>query len=274
MHCPVRRFSRIRLSFLWLAVLVSPSLLGAPQKLVSLAPHTTELVFALGHGDNLLAVSDFSDYPQKAQSLPRVASHNGVDFEAVMRLQPDLILAWPGGNKPQDLARLRALGFTLFTSSPQAPQDIATDILRLGQALGAEKTAEPLAAQYMLALEDLVNRYQTPTPTWVFYYLWQQPIMTVGKGAWANHLLKICGARNVLEDLPVQYPTVSLEQVLSAKPAILIGALHDSEENQTLFWQQRLPQLKAPVKIVNPDLLHRFTPRLIEGVESLCQQLH
>lgn len=252
-----------------------PSLVFAvPQKIISLAPHTTELAYDLGVGQKLVAVSDFSDYPAEASNLSRVASHNGLNFEKIVQLQPDLILAWKGGNKPQDLARLSSLGFTLFYSNPATPDDIANEILALGQLVHQEALAKTLSSKMQLSLEKLRRQYKATKNKQVFYYMWPKPMMSIGKGAWANKLLSICGATNVFADVIVPYPEVTMEEVLKRQPDIIIAAFSSTSDQVSTTWKPWRSILDVPVISVNPDKLHRFTPRLIEGITELCERLN
>lgn len=247
---------------------------GQPQRIISLAPHTTEMTYALGAGDRLVAASDYSDYPDAAKALPRVADHNGVNFEAIMRLRPDLILGWRGGNKPQDLTRLQSLGFALFLSSPQTPDDIAEELETLGTALGQVQIGQALARSFRDDLQALRSTYASETPTPVFYYMWPTPLMSIGGGAWANHLLEICGARNVFADLPTPYPEVTVEQVLRRKPQVIVAAFNTSDTDVSALWHPWQNALESTHVIVDPDRLHRFSPRLIAGLKELCGKLN
>ena len=213
----LRRFYRLGVIALLGGSLHNP-LSAAPDSIVSLAPHTTEWVYALEAQDSLIAVSDFSDYPVAAKALPSVANHQGIDFEAILRLQPELILAWQGGNKPQDLARLETLGFRLFYSNPQTIEDIATELQNLGDIMQKPALADQLAAAFLQSLSELRQRYRTNQTITVFYYMWSKPLMTIGKTAWANQLLEVCGAVNIFADLSAPYPQVTIEQVLVRKP--------------------------------------------------------
>lgn len=250
------------------------STLGAQQRIISLAPHTTELLYALGAGDQLIAVSDYSDYPQAAAKLPSVANHNGVDFEQIMRLKPDLIVAWQGGNKPQDLAKLASLGFNLYLSNPQLPIQIADDILALGKKIGQTTRAQHLSDAFEQDLATLRHKYAALPKVAVFYYMWPTPLMTIGQGAWASHLLKLCGATNIFDDSSVPYPEVNIEQVARRHPQKIIAALNVTSQDADSFWQPKRGVIDAPLAVVNPDKLHRFTPRLLEGLETLCEKIH
>jgi vitamin B12 transport system substrate-binding protein len=246
----------------------------AQQRIISLAPHTTELIYALGSGDKLLAVSDYSNFPAQASQLPSVASHNGLDFEKIMRLQPDLIVAWQGGNKPQDLARLALLGFNMYYSHPQRPEDISDELRHLGQVLDQANEAEVLAQAFTDELEKIKSIYHSDKKVPVFYYMWSTPLMTIGSNAWANYLLNICGAQNIFSDAPTPYPEVSIEQVIRRKPQKLIAAINTSSADASTFWQTKRELLAVPLLMINPDRLHRFTPRLIGGLKQLCRKIH
>ena len=246
----------------------------AIERIISLAPHTTELLFSLGVGDKVIAVSDYSDYPPEAQQLPSVADYNGVDFEAIMRLQPELIVAWQGGNKPQDLARLASLGFRLFYSSSQKPEDIATEITQLGTLVGQTEQASLLAEQFNQQLGQLRQQYAGQVTIPAFYYMWNAPLMTIGQQAWATQLLSICGAQNIFADAAVAYPEVSLEQVAKRRPQVIIAAQKISQQDAETFWQDKQTYVNGRVMVVNPDQLHRFSPRLISGLRDMCEKIH
>lgn len=245
-----------------------------PSRIISLAPHTTELVYGLGAGDRLVAVSDFSDFPSDAKQLPSVASFQGVNFEQILRLKPDLIVAWQGGNKPQDLNRLAAMGMTMFYSSPQTPKDIAEEIIILGDILGLQANAKRISQSMLQRLASIRKKYATEQQIPVFYYMWATPLMSVGKGAWANQLLSYCGAKNIFVDAIVPYPEVSMEQVLTRQPQFLIAAMNTKVNIAESHWSSVRGLIKAPVITVNPDLLHRFTPRLIDGLVDMCEKLN
>lgn len=244
------------------------------ERIISLAPHTTELIYALGAGEKLVAVSDYSNFPAEAELLPSVANYNGVDIEAIMQLNPDLIVAWQGGNKPQDLARLTSLGFSVYSSSPQAPENISADIIELGKLLKRVPQSITLANEFSAALEAIKQRYLNQPKTDVFYYLWTAPLMSIGAETWANKLLEICGAKQIFTDSPVPYPEVSKEQVISRQPSLLIAAMKQNKLEAQRYWISTEALMKARVIVVNPDELHRFTPRLINGLTSLCKQIN
>jgi vitamin B12 transport system substrate-binding protein len=264
--------SRIHSLMVFFALLCLP--LAAQQRIISLAPHTTELIYALGAGDRLVAVSDYSNYPQEAEKLPSVANHNAVNFEQIIRLKPDLIVAWQGGNKPQDLAKLASLGFSLYLSNPRRPIQIAQDMQALGQRIGKSDEGKALSDAFITSLNRIKAKYARQPKVSVFYYLWPAPMMTIGKEAWASHLLTICGATNIFADSAIPYPQVNIEQIARRHPQKIIAAINISLQDAKTFWQAKRGVITAPLAMADPDMLHRFTPRLLDGLGSLCEIIH
>ncbi|MEW9797132.1 cobalamin-binding protein [Alteromonas sp. CYL-A6] len=259
---------------IWLALLL---LISAPvfaeQRIVTLAPHLTEWVYSLNAGDSLVAVSDYSDYPEAAKALPRVADYQGVDFTAIAALAPTLILAWEGGNRPQDIARLKSLGFDVFATTIRSPEDIATHIISLGEKLNRSDLARDKAAQFLTDMHALAAHYAERPRVTAFYYSWTAPLMSVGPHAWASTLLSVCGADTAFADSPVDYPQVSVEQVLRRQPDILISATARPLDNEQAFWRPHRAMLTSPLIQTNPDIMSRFTLRLPTALGHLCQQI-
>lgn len=260
-----------------LYLFISATWAEVPQRIVSLAPHTTELVYSLNAEDRLLAVSDYSDYPEAAKGLPRIASYQGVNFEALVKLQPDLVLVWQGGNKPQDIQRIRALGYRLFVSSPKQPVDIADEVEALGEVLGQRPLATKLAQQHRQALQGISERYRQAPPLEVFYYMHPKPLMSIGGGAWANYLLELCNSTNIFANAVNDYPEVTMEEVIKRQPQAIVAAQRQDLQQVKDFWQPWLSMLKMDnhnIISVDPDRLHRFSLRLSDGAAAMCRQLH
>ncbi|TKB03179.1 cobalamin-binding protein [Alteromonas portus] len=253
---------------------IPPSRSEAPPselKIVSLAPHLTEWVFSLGLGSNLVGVSDYSDYPEAAKSIERVADFQGADIAAIVALEPDLILAWEGGNKPQDIHKLASMGLRVFKSKVEKISDIASEIKRLGALTNTQKQATQLTNDFLDDLNALKREYDSRPLKPVFYYSWTAPLMTIGPNAWGNKLLNICGAQTLFSDSPVDYPQVSIKEVLIRQPHALIAASKSSHQELDIFWREHRNFLDAPLVVVNPDVTSRFSLRLINELKSLCE---
>ncbi|WP_334056549.1 cobalamin-binding protein [Alteromonas sp. S005] len=240
-------------------------------KIVSLAPHLTEWAFSLGLGSNLVGVSDYSDYPKAAKNIQRIADFQGADIAAIVALEPDLILAWDGGNKPQDIHKLSSMGLDVFTSRVANITDIASEIKRLGALTNTQKKATQLTNNFLDELKTLRYKYDSEPRKPVFYYSWTAPLMTIGPNAWGNQLLNVCGAQTLFYDSPVDYPQVAVKDVLVRQPHALIAASKSSHEELEVFWRTHRRFIDAPLIVVDPDVTSRFSLRLINELKSLCE---
>lgn len=243
-------------------------------RIVSLAPHLTEWAYSLGLGPNLVAVSDYSDYPDAAKALPRVADYQGVDMAAILAFKPDLVLAWKGGNKPQDIQKLSSLGLNVFDSAITQIDDIPSELIRLGTLTHTNLKAKTLAEAFSEKIAALKSAYSRETPKNVFYYSWSTPLMTVGPKAWPNKLLNVCGAQTVFYDSPIDYPQVSVSEVLMRQVDVIIAASNESKASLSSFWEPHSDFLDAEIITVNPDITSRFSLRLADELNRLCHGIN
>lgn len=280
------------LSFLLIALLTAPALaevrvaddLGQPivlaqpaQRIVSLAPHVTEMLFAAGAGERVVGAVQYSDYPEAAQRIPRVGGYTSLDLEAVVALRPDLIVAWKSGNPAQQLEKLRGLGFAVYITEPRHIEEVPRDIERLGQLAGTAAVAHKAAAAFRARHEALRRRYGGRPSVDVFYQIWDRPLMTVNGEHLISDVLRLCGGRNVFASLPVLAPKVDVEAVLAADPEAIVASGMGEARPEWLDTWRRWPQLRAvrhnDLFFIPPDLIQRHTPRILDGAERLCTAL-
>ena len=247
-----------------------------PQRIIALAPHITEMLYAVGAAEQVIAVSDYSDYPQQAQLLPRVANFAGVNIEAVLALKPDLVIAWRSGTPTADVNRLQQLGLSVAYSDPLSLDDISHELQLLGQLSGHPQQGAQQAAAFAKALQQLREDYQHKASVRVFFAMGTAPLSTVANNAWPQQMLQLCKADNPFAAVKGDYPQVGIEQVLSAQPAVIIQAARSDTAADFSFWQ-RYPSLTAVAQqqfiSVNADYLYRTTPRTLLGITELCQAL-
>ena len=148
------------------------------QRIISLAPHITELLFSIGAGDRIVGTVDYSDYPDAAQKIPRVGGNNALDLERIVSLSPDLVIAWGTGNKPVDLEKLRRFNLPVFISEPRRLMDIPDSLIRLSELTGTEEQAKAVSERFNNRLAGL-RRYSGREPVNVFYQIWDRPLMSV-----------------------------------------------------------------------------------------------
>ncbi|MFM2482136.1 cobalamin-binding protein [Celerinatantimonas sp. YJH-8] len=263
----------IRLCQLGLCLIFFVSVAQAQSlRVITLAPHLTELVYALHAEDELVGVIDHSDYPPQARQHPIVGTYQTLNLEKILALKPDLVLSWSQGNPNAQLATLRQFGIKVVDSAPTRLNELAPFIIQLGQQLHREQQAKQLAKQLQTQLEQLKQHYHSLAPVRVFYQIWHQPLMTVAAPSWINDAIQTCGGINVFQHSDSTYPQINIEQVINRKPQAIIIADHQHQGGD--IWSH-WPQLTASQHLIwiNPDLLNRFTPRLLQGVTQLCQAI-
>ena len=274
--------SGLLLSPVWAAVSVTddagmPVVLEKPaQRIVSLAPYLTELLFAAGAGDALVGVTEFSDYPVAARSLPRVGGGGGLDIEAIMALQPDLVVAWQSGNPSAQVEKLQSFGIPVFISEPRQLGDVPATLRRLGRLAGTGAVASVQEAHFNKRHGELRNRYASRPKVSLFYQIWEQPLMTLnGEHIFAD-VVRLCGGENIFHALPALAPQVDIEAVLQADPQVIVVAA-DTDDPSSLSQWQRWPQLSAvkqgQVYAIQREQLVRHTPRILDGAARLCELL-
>lgn len=246
---------------------------GPARRIVSLAPHATELLFAAGAGERVVAVVEHSDYPPEAAALPRVGEAGALDLERILALDPDLVVAWQTGTPTVQIERLRDFDIPVFLSEPRALADIPAGLRRLGALVGTGDAAESEAQAFEARLAELRRRYAGRRRLRGFYQIWAQPLMTVNGEHLISRVMDLCGVDNVFADLPTLAPQVSLEAVLAADPEIILASGEAGEDWKDAWrrWGHLAAVRAGHLHYIDPDLIHRHTPRVLDGAERLCE---
>jgi iron complex transport system substrate-binding protein len=245
------------------------------QRVISLSPHLTELMYSIGAGDRLAGVVRGSDFPVAAAALPKIGDASGLDFERVLHSRPDLVLAWGSGNRSVDIARLRALGLRVLVLEPQRLEDIARHLRLLGDLTGLGGQAQGVAQAFERRVDALRDRYAGRAPVRVLFEIWHRPLFTVNGDHIISKVLELCAARNVFAGLAQLAGEVSVEQVLVLDPdAIVVGS--EADDAGVKNWTE-FSYLKAVrtghVFTVSADLITRQTPRIVDAAERMCAGL-
>ncbi|ABE29489.1 periplasmic binding family protein [Paraburkholderia xenovorans LB400] len=256
--------------------------LPAPaQRVISLAPHVTELLYAAGGGARVIGAVSYSDYPPEAKQLPRVGDNKALDLERIVALKPDLIVVWRHGNAQRQIERLREMHIPLFFSEPHRLDDVAVSLTKLGQLLGTSPVADAAAAAYRRDIAALRSRYASRAPVSVFYQVWDQPLMTLNGEHMVSDVIALCGGRNVFAQLEPLVPTVSTEAVLAANPEAIVTAAPGATKPDTTLPQlgawRAWPSLTAVANnnlfAIDGDLINRPAPRIAQGAKQMCEDL-
>lgn len=245
-------------------------------RIIALAPHIVELLFDIGAGEQIIATTDYADYPLAAKLIPRIGSASRIQLERVIELKPDLIIAWKSGNPSDDLARLKQLGFNVVYSQPDSFNDVAKELRLFGKLSGHIEQAERVAVKFLADLANIKKQYSQQKPLSGFYEVWSRPLTTIAKGSWPQQFLNICSISNPFHHAQARYPQVNIEQVLQANVDIIIQPLSKKQLNEDAYdWQrwQILPAVKHQQMIkLDADIVHRMSTRSLQALTDLCQQ--
>lgn len=244
------------------------------SRIVSFAPHVTELLFAVGAGQKIVGVVKHSDYPEQARRIPEVGTNLAADLERIVAMQPDLIVAWLHAASMKQIERLRSTGIPVYFSNPRTLEAIARDGERLARLAGTEGEAARWAAQFRQRHQRLLSRYAHPAKVRVFYQVWPRPLYTLNRVHFVSDLLATCGATNVFGALAAIAPVVDTEAVLRANPQAIVGAVPGAElRSQWGRWKDMDAIRLGNLFSVEADLMHRAGPRAIDAAEALCERI-
>lgn len=257
-----------RLTGALLLIALSGQLLAAPR-VISLSPSNTELAFAAGITP--IAVSTYSNYPSAAENIEQVANWQGVNFERIVALKPDIVLAWRGGNPERQVNQIAALGSQVIWLDSTSVADVETALRQLAPYSPTPEKAYQAADTLGQKFAELSARYQANRPKKVFLQFSQQPLFTTNHASIQSEIVEMCGGENIFAHSRIPWPQVSREQVLIRKPeAIVIAGDKSQIAAVQQFWNN---QLSVPVIAVNDDWFTRAGPRILLAAEQLCQAL-
>lgn len=256
---------------------------GTPNRIISLAPSNTEILFALGLEDKIVGVTEYCNYPPEAQNITKIGGFSTVDMEKIIELNPDLILA-ANIHKDTEVPELERRGFNIIIVAPETLDDVMTNILLVSTATGTEKEAKTLVnslEKRVRAVTDKVASLTEEERLRVFYITWHDPLWTVGKDTITNELIETAGGKNIVDDMS-GHGQIDLETLIWRNPQIILASTgHGSAGNSTFTWaktEDRLDYTDArqngTIYQVDADLITRPGPRIIDGLELIASLIH
>lgn len=247
-----------------------------PQRIVSLSPHITEILFELGLDDEIIGVTDFSNYPlEETASIEKVGSYVLPNLEKIISLNPDLVIATADGNPKDKVEKLASLGISVYVISPKTIEDIAGNLKKLGLVTGKKEKGEKSSKEFLKEYQKIKDSIGSNKKLKVFFQLGTTALYTVNKDTFIDKLINDAGGINIAANEPIRYPAFSIEAVLKEDPdVIIISLMHFDDNSANDFWQ-RYPTLKAvknnDICRVNPDITNRPSQRILLGLKSIRQ---
>ncbi len=257
------------------------SIKGIPQRIISLSPSNTEILFALGLGEKVVGVTEYCNYPPEALDKEKVGGYSTPDIEKIIALQPDLIVA-DDIHKEETIPALEDKGLTVFALMPGNLDGVLADIQMVGKITDKEKEAFELTTQMESRIEAITDKTENlqERPR-VFYITWHDPLWTSGSGTFIHELIEKAGGVNIFQDV-TGHKAVDIELVLARNPEVILACIgHGEAEDEPFNWAESEPRLSATearknnrVYQIDADIVSRTGPRIVQALEELAQFIH
>ena len=253
------------------------TLSNPPRRIISLAPGATEMLFAAGAGDRVIATVDYADEPAAAKRVPRIGDVTAVDIERLVALHPDVVVVWPGGGNPAQTEKIAQLGIPIYRQQVNRLADLPGSLRRLGVFAADKSTAGQAARTLEGELARVAREYSKGKHPTVLLEVWNRPIYTIGGTQLMSDALTLCGARNVFGDLKELSPVIDTEAVIARNPDIIVAAAPAGESMSWLAEWQRFSSLSAVrsgrLIAFEDRRLSRLGPSVVSATEALCKDL-
>lgn len=245
------------------------------ERIISLAPNMTELIFSAGAGERIVGTVEYSNYPQQAKSIARIGDAFQLDMERVMALYPDIVLAWNPGTPPLTIERLRRLQLRVVSIETRFIEDIPLAVRAIGSLVGTTSIAEQAAKRFEADMANLREQYRSHTSISVFLQINEQPLYTVNGRHMMSEIVALCGGRNVFAELGELAPVVSIEAVITANPQVIINTDYAGAKAvaQWARWRHIEAVRSGNVYSLPSDDIARATLRLVDGAAQICRTL-
>lgn len=249
-----------------------------PEKIVSLAPSNTEILFALGLGDKVVGVTSYCDYPEEALAVEKVGDFSGNNLEKIIELNPDIVIQYGSGNENES-SRLKEAGINVIGFEPESIDEIIDTINRIGQITGTADNAKTLTDKMIKDRDEIVSKVKNAKKVKVFYEIWHDPLMAAGPGSYMDHLMTLAGGENIAGDAKDEYPQFDLEQLVERNPEVYLTSADMPEKTvESMIARPGYENIEAMktgrVYILDANIVSRPGPRIIEALELVAKAIH
>ncbi|SCY94691.1 ABC transporter substrate-binding protein [Alkaliphilus peptidifermentans] len=259
-----------------------------PETIVSIAPSQTEILYALGLGDKLAAVSDYCDYPAEAQTKDKVGSSWSTNTERIIEIYPDLVLVY-GEGQPEAVEQLKAAGITVVKFMPETIQEILDTIAAIGFITNEDEQAQAVIKEMEEKRDNIIAKVKDQPTRRVFYQIWDEPLRTAGPGSFIDDLIRLAGGENIAADAEGAYPQFSTESLVERDPEVYLAPAHTSDKD-FLTEEEELNLINAiksrpgfseisaakndKIELLEPNIVSRPGARIIEAFELIAKAIH
>ncbi|MDI6727203.1 MAG: cobalamin-binding protein [Smithellaceae bacterium] len=251
-----------------------------PERIVSLAPNVTEILFALGLGGRVVGVTTFCNYPPEVSQITRIGGFVNPSLEAIVSLQPDLIIGTADGNKRETVEQLERLNLPVYIINPSSLEGVFSSLIKIGDLTGQGKNAQKLVESQRKRLARVEEKTRGKDRPMVFLQIGLEPIVTAGKDTVFTELIELAGGRNVFDQARTRYPRLGIEAVIRERPEIIIVTSMEGAEDFSKarrFWRRwpGIPAVKNDrIFRIDPDMINRPSPRIIDALDILTDLFH
>lgn len=247
-----------------------------PSRIISLAPSITETLFYLDLGDRIVGVTDFCNYPEEARKKPSIGFIISPDIEKIVSLKPDLVFATAEGNRPDVVETLKRVGIKVYVLDPHHLEDIFREVLSIGEMTGQIDTAREKVKDLRGKIETIQKRAEGMKRVKILYLISIDPMISAGPGSFIHDLIEIAGGENVAAQSVTRYPRMQMEEIVIKDPEVILGP-PDIIEN-VRAWKRKWDKISAVrhnrIYSIDPDIISRPGPRIVEGLEQVYQYIH
>nr|HID59809.1 cobalamin-binding protein [Desulfobacterales bacterium] len=251
-----------------------------PQRIVSLAPSITEILFALKLEERIVGVTRFSYYPEEAQKKPKIGAYRNPNMEEILALEPDLVVGIADGNPPDVIMRLEKWGIPVYLSDPKTVEGIFNTVISISKITGTQETAYKLVKDLRMRIKNVMNKVRDGNHPSVFLQINAKPIITVGMNTFQDQIIRMAGGVNIAGSNKARYPIYNIEEILRKSPDIIIistmarGMVPELQRKEWMRWTS-IPAVKqGRIFFINSDIIDRPSPRIVEGLEEMAKLLH
>jgi iron complex transport system substrate-binding protein len=252
-------------------------LVGPAKRIISLAPNITEVLFHVGAGEQIVGADEYSNYPPEAKEIQRVNNYAAANYELILSLKPDLVIAWQSGNGDKIIEPLRKLGIPVFVVETREIEQVPNLFRRFGKLSGQDKIAEKRALEFTERLKKLRTTNAKKLPVRTFYQIWDEPLITLNGKHMVSSVIELCGGVNIFADAIPLVPYVNIESVVAADPQVIIaGGSQDEQPHWFKSWQKWYgisAVIKSQIYLIPADLMQRHSVRILDGAEMMCGYL-